>query len=253
MEKRYQIQEQTGFFTVKNESGPVLGMGKLSVKEQEGLAFKNLSGQETLLPYEDWRLSAEVRASDLANRLSIEEIAGLMLWSPHQMVPFLPGMPFKGHYNGGAFVPGVTDPAELTDEQKNFVENEQIRNILLVGTESAEVSARWNNHLQILAEDIGIAYLQEAAEENFHALGMDFRGTVLVIGLDGERLADVPKMDMLLWALFRVVRYGRADRKNNVWSCRHCGHLEQFEADGPFENGWNICPVCGGWIFKPTD
>ncbi|MBE6959852.1 MAG: hypothetical protein E7448_03910 [Ruminococcaceae bacterium] len=107
--------------------------------------------------------------------------------------------------------------------------------------------------LQILAEDIGIAYLQEATEENFHALGMDFRGTVLVIGLDGERLADVPKMDMLLWALFRVVRYGRADRKNNVWSCRHCGHLEQFEADGPFENGWNICPVCGGWIFKPTD
>lgn len=153
MENHYQIQEQAGFFTVKNASGPILGMGKLVLKEQDGLAFKNLSGHDNLLPYEDWRLSPEVRAEDLANRLSIDEIAGLMLWSPHQMVPFLPGMPFKGHYNGGEFVPGVTDPAELTDEQKDFVENEQIRNILLVGTESAATSAKWNNHLQILAEN----------------------------------------------------------------------------------------------------
>lgn len=104
-----------------------------------------------------------------------------------------------------------------------------------------------------LATDIAIAVLKEATVENFHALGVDFCGPVLVIGLDGDQLVDVPKMDMLLWTLFRVVRYGRADRKNNVWNCRHCGHLEQFEADGPFENGWNICPVCGGWIFKPTD
>ena len=153
MEKRYAVQEHSGFFTVKNNFGPVLGMGKLDIKEKDGLAFKNLSGQETLLPYEDWRLDAATRAKDLANRLNIDEISGLMLWSPHQMVPFLPGMPFKGHYNGGAFVPSEMDPAALTDEQKNFVENEQIRNILLVGTESAATSARWNNHLQVLAED----------------------------------------------------------------------------------------------------
>lgn len=107
--------------------------------------------------------------------------------------------------------------------------------------------------VQQLATDVMIIHLPDAKEENFLALGMDFRGTVLVIGIDGDQLVDVPKMDMLLWALFRVVRYGRADRKNNVWNCRHCGHLEQFEADGPFENGWNICPVCGGWIQKPTD
>lgn len=107
--------------------------------------------------------------------------------------------------------------------------------------------------VQRLAEDVAIILLPDATEENFYALGMDFRGTVLVVGADGDQIVDLPKLDMLLWILFRVVRYGRADRKNNVWNCRHCGHLEQFEADGPFENGWNICPVCGGWIMKPTD
>lgn len=40
-----------------------------------------------LLPYEDWRLDAKTRAKDLAGRLSIEEIAGLMLYSSHQLVP----------------------------------------------------------------------------------------------------------------------------------------------------------------------
>lgn len=152
-QKYYSLQFCGDFYLIRNENGPILGMGKMDVKEQDGLAFKNLSGREELLPYEDWRLTPQERAADLAKRLSVEEIAGLMLWSPHQMVPFMPGMPFKGHYDGGEFIPGVTDPAALTDEQKNFVSNEQIRNILLVGTESAVTAARWNNNLQHLAED----------------------------------------------------------------------------------------------------
>lgn len=152
-EKRYTIQSCGDYYCISNENGPVLGMGKPEVKECDGFAFKNLSGQQELLPYEDWRLTPQERAADLAKRLSVEEIAGLMLWSPHQMVPFLPGMPFKGHYDGGEFIPGVTELSALTDEQKNFVTNEQIRNILLVGTESAATAARWNNRLQHLAED----------------------------------------------------------------------------------------------------
>ncbi len=151
--KYFTIEAFGDHYRIKNENGPVLGMGKPNVKEQDGLAFKNLSGQDELLPYEDWRLPPQERASDLAGRLSVEEIAGLMLWSPHQMVPFMPGMPFKGHYDGGEFVPGVTDPSALSDEQKVFVQTEQIRNILLVGTESAETAACWNNRLQQLAEE----------------------------------------------------------------------------------------------------
>lgn len=153
MEKRYTVKDCGGYFEITNTDGPVLTMGHLKVKNVDGLAFKNLSGMEELLPYEDWRLSPRERAEDLAKRLTVEEIAGLMLWSPHQMVPFRPGMPFKGHYDGGDFVPGTTDPAALTDEQKGFIRRENLRNILLVQTESAATAARWNNNLQYLAEE----------------------------------------------------------------------------------------------------
>lgn len=152
-QKHYTTQTQTDHVLIHNPNGPTLGMGQLKIKEQDGLAFKNLSGQQELLPYEDWRLAPQERAADLSKRLSIAEIAGLMLWSPHQMVPPLPGGPFGGHFGGSDFIPGVTDPAALTDEQKGFIISENLRNILLVQTESAETAARWNNHLQALAED----------------------------------------------------------------------------------------------------
>ena len=153
MEQKYTVKKENGYYIVENTQGTRLGMGTLRIKERDGLAFKNLSGEDTLLPYEDWRLSPQERAEDLSKRLSVEQIAGLMLWSPHQMVPFLPGMPFKGHYNGGAFDPLTMDPSDLTDEQKGFIVNENLRNILLVKTESAATAARWNNALQRLAEE----------------------------------------------------------------------------------------------------
>ena len=178
--KHYTLQPQQDHTLIRNPEGPVLGMANLSIKEFDGLAFKNLSGQETLLPYEDWRLPYEQRAQDLASRLTTEQIAGLMLWSPHQMVPFLPGMPFKGHYDGGEFRPGVTDPAALSDEQIRFVKDEKIRNILLVQAESAEVAARWNNHLQSLAEQSPFGIPVCISSDPRHAAGSktaEFSGT----------------------------------------------------------------------------
>ena len=93
----------------------------------------------------------------------------------------------------------------------------------------------------------------EGKEKNIEIpkMGIDFVGTVLFVGFDGEEFCDVPEADFLLWSFFGIVRYSRADRKHNVWNCQRCGHLEQFEADGPYENGWNICPVCGGTILTP--
>ena len=152
MPAKYQLTYHDTYVEAVNHNGVRLTMSRDIVKEVDGLAFKNLSGLNQLLPYEDWRLSAAERAGDLASRLSIEQIAGLMLWSPHQLVPFVPGLPFLGHYDGGDFIPGVTDPAALTDEQKRFVKQEQLRNFLLVNVESAATAARWNNGIQALAE-----------------------------------------------------------------------------------------------------
>ena len=138
----YATQQKNGYFLIQNADGKTLGMSDLRIKEADGFAFKNLSGTETLLPYEDWRLPNEVRAEDLAQRLSLEQIAGLMLWSPHQLVPFVPGLPFKGHYDGGDFLPGITDPAALTDEQKKFVSEENLRKLQPGGIISCR---RWRN------------------------------------------------------------------------------------------------------------
>ena len=110
-----------------------------------------------------------------------------------------------------------------------------------------------------IAEDLVILCDEEGRlngkEHNItlRGLGVDFVGTILIVGVDGEEFCDVPKLDWILWTFFRVVRYGRADRAHNVWNCRRCGHLQQFEADGPFENGWNLCPVCGGVVLRPAN
>ena len=94
---------QNSFRLYQNADGPVLGTVSAPILEQDGLFFKDLARTGQLLPYEDWRLPAQIRAEDLAARLSIEEIAGLMMYSPHQMIPTLPGDPFQGSYNGKPF------------------------------------------------------------------------------------------------------------------------------------------------------
>lgn len=170
-DKRYTITEGTEYTSVSNENGPVLTMRNLKLKEVDGLAFKNLSGTEELLPYEDWRLSPNERAADLAARLSIEEIAGLMLYSPHQMVPFRPGMPFKGHYNGAEFEDGKVEPYALSDEQKVLIGKENIRSILIMMLDDADTAARWNNNVQAMAEQEAWGIPVSFSSDPRHAAG----------------------------------------------------------------------------------
>ena len=60
-----------GYYTVvENDGGKTLGVMDAPVIEKDGLAFKDLAGTGELLPYEDWRLTPEERAQDLAQRLS---------------------------------------------------------------------------------------------------------------------------------------------------------------------------------------
>ena len=204
----YSVEKKEGYSLVVNDNGAVLGMKDLKLKERDGLAFKNLSGAAELLPYEDWRLPNEVRAEDLAKRLSLEQIAGLMLWSPHQMVPFVPGLPFRGHYDGGDFVPDVMDPAALTDEQKRFVSEEHLRNFLLITTESAEVAARWNNHLQSLAEQgpLGIPVcISSDPRHGAGKKGAEFSGTGKEVSRWPEGLGMAATFDVELMKEFAKV------------------------------------------------
>ena len=120
--------------------------------EAEGFIFKDLERTGELLPYEDWRLDDESRAKDLAARLSIEEIAGLMMYSPHQMVPAYPGGPFAATYYGKTFPDSGKKPWEMSDQQKHFLKEDHVRHVLLMLFESAGTAARWNNEMQRCVE-----------------------------------------------------------------------------------------------------
>ena len=77
------------YILVTQSGGATLGYSPTSgVKliKQDGYRFKNLNRNGVLDKYEDWRLSFNERTTDLASQLSIEEIAGLMLYSAHQAV-----------------------------------------------------------------------------------------------------------------------------------------------------------------------
>ncbi len=84
---KWKASEADGYTVITQKGGPVLGYTSSPILQDHGFAFKDLNRNGVLDPYEDWRLPAENRAKDLASRLSVEEIAGLMLYSSHQAVP----------------------------------------------------------------------------------------------------------------------------------------------------------------------
>lgn len=90
MEQKWKRIEADGYTIIDNGDGRTLGIAKDSpvpILTVDGYAFKDFLRTGELAPYEDWRLSSEERARDLAQRLSMEDIAGLMLYSPHQLIP----------------------------------------------------------------------------------------------------------------------------------------------------------------------
>lgn len=96
----------------------------------DGLPFKDFIGDGVLRPYEDWRLTPQERARDLASRLSVEEIAGLMLYSPQNHL----------------------DDSELTEGQREFLLHDNVRHVLVSRVASPKVAAEWNNKVQALVE-----------------------------------------------------------------------------------------------------
>jgi len=147
--------EADGFKLVTQKGGATLGYTSASLLVVDGFAFKDLNRNGALDPYEDWRLPADTRAKDLAAQLSIEEIAGLMLYSGHQAVPGS-AYGFGGAtYGGKKFDESGAKPYDLTDQQKKFLEEDNLRAVLVTTVESPEVAARWNNNVQAFVEALG--------------------------------------------------------------------------------------------------
>ncbi len=146
------------FILVKNPNGPTLGYSPASgvkILTVDGLKFKDLNKNGKLDKYEDWRLPADIRAKDLASKLSIPQIAGLMLYSAHQAIPASAGPLGAGTYGGKKFSEGGIDPSWVSDQQKKFLVNDNLRHVLVTSVQTPEVAAKWNNNVQALVEGIG--------------------------------------------------------------------------------------------------
>ena len=153
-----ETQTDNGFNLITQKKGQTLaytpGSG-VTIITDGGYAFKDLNRNGTLDPYEDWRLSAEERAEDLASRLPVEEIAGMMLYSSHQSVPSRGGMFGGATYNGKPFAESGAKASDLSDAQKKFLIEDNLRAVLVTTVESPAVAAEWNNNMQALVEGYG--------------------------------------------------------------------------------------------------
>lgn len=94
------------------------------------LAFKDLNANGKLDTWEDWRLPVAQRAKALAGGLTIEQIAGLMLFSSHETNP----------------------GAGLTDAQRKYLKDDHLRNVLNAGPNDVEDNVTWVNEMQAYAE-----------------------------------------------------------------------------------------------------
>jgi beta-glucosidase len=143
---------------VTNKGGQTLGYDTTSGVKMltvKGLAFKDLNKNGRLDKYEDWRLSAEERAKDLAASLTMEQIAGLMLYSAHQAIPSGSTRFGASTYNGKPFKESGAKSSDLSDQQIKFLTKDNLRHVLVTSVESPEVAAIWNNKVQALCESIG--------------------------------------------------------------------------------------------------
>jgi beta-glucosidase len=160
----YQVIQNKGGKTIAY--APSSGVKILSV---DGLSFKDLNKNGKLDKYEDWRLSYETRAKDLSSKLSLEQIAGLMLFSSHQSIPARPAGFGAGSYSGKPFKAGETDPSEITDQQKKFLSEDNVRHVLITTVQSPEIAARWNNKLQAFCESVGMGIPANNSSDPRHA------------------------------------------------------------------------------------
>ena len=133
--QKWSEQQVDSFMLVTQKEGPTLSYSPQSgvkLLTEDSYAFKDLNRNDSLDAYEDWRLTPQERAADLASKLSKEEIAGLMLYSSHQAVP----------------------SAELTEDQKKFLSKDHLRAVLITSVESPRIAAQWNNRMQAFIEGL---------------------------------------------------------------------------------------------------
>jgi beta-glucosidase-like glycosyl hydrolase len=117
---------------------PTIGYRSAPLLTVDGLTFKDLTRNGKLDPYEDWRLPADVRTADLVQRMSLEELAGVMV---HGTLP-----------SAGPLAPlGVGKEYDWV-KVRQFIDKDHVNTFITRLNGSAEFFAKQNNEVQAIAE-----------------------------------------------------------------------------------------------------
>ena len=157
--EKYSIETTDELSIVSNQNGATLAYSNhsgVNLIVQNGYAFKDLNKNGSLDAYEDWRLDVRSRATDLAQQMSVQDISGLMLYSSHQSIPGRSRGFGAAKYNGKVFPESGALASDLSDEQKKFLEEDNLRHVLITSVESPAVAAQWNNNAQAFTEALSL-------------------------------------------------------------------------------------------------
>lgn len=152
---------------------PKLGAKVIEIIQHEGLKFKDLNRNKKLDPYEDWRLSADLRAENLLGQMNLEQKIGFMLISTIRMeneagfgqpskdaLPISDGLAevdVESDMNFFTRVP-LDDPFLSSAATTKSVAQFHGRHFILRANAEVDIMASWQNNLQALcaAQPLGI-------------------------------------------------------------------------------------------------
>ena len=283
--KMWKEIKKSGYTLIENENGATLGYSPdsgVKILEVDGYAFKDLNRNGKLDPYEDWRLPTEERIRDLASRMTIEQIAGLMLYSGHQAVTIpkegdMFAMRFAGTYGGKPLKESDADVSDLSDQQKVFLDRDKLRHVLMTSVESPMVAAQWNNNMQAFVEGLDLGIPVNTSSDPRHSA--ESNGEYLV-GTDGaisqwpsslglaatfdpelvRKFGDIaskeyralgiatalsPQIDLATeprWSRYSGT-FGEGTRLSVDMARAYCDGFQTSEDDAELESGWGLHSV----------
>lgn len=150
--QKWTSEDKGSHIEITQGKGATLGYSAKSgvqILTKGGYAFKDLNRNGKVDIYEDWRKPVQQRAEDLASQMTIEQIAGLMLYSAHQAVP----------------------TEEISEAQMKFLTEDNLRHVLVTRVGSPEIAAKWSNNVQAYVEGIGLGIPANNSSDPRHSAG----------------------------------------------------------------------------------
>ena len=162
--QKWTSEDKGSHIEITQKKGATLGYSASSgvqILTKGGYAFKDLNRNGKVDVYEDWRKPVQQRAEDLASQMTIEQIAGLMLYSAHQAVP----------------------TEEISEAQMKFLTEDNVRHVLVTRVGSPEIAAKWSNNVQAHVEGIGLGIPANNSSDPRHSAGENVE---YYIGANGD-------------------------------------------------------------------